>query len=141
MNIWKKRITHNEIRYDVMSHQFVGKEYNIYSLSYDPKNETLMAILYVLLLFSVFSIIIRITLEASISINSWLTVIFELIQIVVTFGAIITYFLNVILKREASNAILVEKVEYFELENIIMTENGNLFCISFSMLGVPIRCL
>jgi hypothetical protein len=70
MNIWKKRITHNEIRYDVMSHQFVGKEYNMYSLSYDPKNETLMAILYVLLLFSVFSIIIRITLEASISINS-----------------------------------------------------------------------
>jgi hypothetical protein len=79
MNIWKKRIVHNEIRYDVMSLKFVAKEYKLYPLSFESKNETMMAILYLMLLCSVISIIIRIVMEASISINSRLTVVLEAI--------------------------------------------------------------
>ena len=82
----------------------------MYSLSYEQRNELLMAMLYVLLLFSVFSIIIRITMEASISINSRLTVFLEAIQILATLGAIVTHFINLYYKREANEAILVKKV-------------------------------
>lgn len=79
MNIWKRRIIHNEIRYDILSHKFVSKEYNLYTFSMERGFELLMAVLYIFLLFTVIAIGVRITLEASISINSILIILLEVL--------------------------------------------------------------